>query len=117
MKPLLVVLIILLLFLFNIYVNVNTLYNLSVYSTPSLVVNDVTPKDWLKSVYHCLQDEKLLTKNVKSKEHIWKKYNISLSRRISKKALVYLGWVAYWVCSYFYIILFYESERIWRSMH
>jgi hypothetical protein len=54
--------------------------------------------DWIEKLYLALSDEVLLTRNIKSKEHLWK--GIEQSDHFHKESgqiLVFLGWVAYWV--------------------
>jgi hypothetical protein len=59
---------------------------------------DKPSSDWLGELYLALSDEVLLTRNIKSKEHLWK--GIEQSPHFNQETgqiLVFLGWVAYWV--------------------
>lgn len=64
-----------------------------------MMPNNANPHDfWLDRLYRALEDEVLLTRNVRSKEHLWK--NITSSPHFNQESgeiLVFLGWVAYWV--------------------
>ena len=59
---------------------------------------------WLESFYLSLQDEILLTRNVRSKEHLWHLINQSSDfYQENGEILVFLGWVAYWVMISFFL--------------
>ncbi len=53
---------------------------------------------WLNHLYLALKDEIMLTRNVQSKEHLWKEIEKDSNFYQEKgEVMVYLGWVAYWV--------------------
>lgn len=61
-------------------------------------------RDWLERLYVALSDEVLLTRNVKSKAHLWTGIESSSHfQQESGEILVFLGWVAYWVRNFLFL--------------
>jgi hypothetical protein len=55
-------------------------------------------QQWLENLFQALVHEKLLTQNLRSKEHLWRQLKVlENAAEKQKHALIYLGWVAFWV--------------------
>lgn len=48
---------------------------------------------WLDKLYKALANDEMLTRNVKSKDRVWRQIRAPI---VEGQALIYLGWVAYW---------------------
>jgi hypothetical protein len=88
------------------------------YQSQPIPVNSQRGGDWLQRLELALKNEVLLTRNVKSKAHLWTGIESSSHfHQESGEILVFLGWVAYWVRIDQFQFFISPKRRTWSCMH